>query len=72
MCPRGSCSCLDSLISLVLIYAVLMVVEVFLIARYVRTGVVASMPELVTSDKDDDDTNDPDSHKNDDVLAFAY
>jgi cytochrome d ubiquinol oxidase subunit I len=63
---------LFSLISLVLIYAVLMVVEVFLIARYVRTGVVASMPELVTPDKDDDDTNDPDSHKNDDVLAFAY
>ena len=60
---------LFSLAVLVLIYAVLMVVEVFLISRYVKTGVVAAMPELVSSD-DHDDEDHPTNH--DDVLAFAY
>ncbi|MCT1366648.1 MULTISPECIES: cytochrome ubiquinol oxidase subunit I [Kocuria] len=60
---------LFSLAVLVLIYAVLMVVEVFLISRYVKTGVVAAMPELVSSDDHDDEDH---PTKNDDVLAFAY
>lgn len=62
---------LFSLIALVLVYAALMVVEIRLISKYVKTGVVAALPELVksTEDEDDDDKTD---HKNDDVLAFAY
>ena len=43
-----------------------MVVEVALIAKYVRTGVVAAMPELVEHEDHDDDGS------RDDVLAFAY
>ena len=57
---------LFSLGSLLLLYGVLMVVEVALIAKYVRTGVVAAMPELVEHEDHDDDGS------RDDVLAFAY
>ena len=56
-----------SLAALCLIYLVLMIVEVYLIAKYVRSGVVAAMPELVEDEHDDDDD---DSRR--DVLSFAY
>lgn len=58
---------LFSLISLCAVYGVLMVVEVHLLAKYVRSGVVAAMPELVEQEHDDDP-----SGRSDDVLAFAY
>jgi len=58
---------LFSVITLTLVYAVLMVVEVTLLVKYVRGGVAAAMPEL---DSHDDDADDPD--RRDDVLAFAY
>ncbi|GAA4369680.1 cytochrome ubiquinol oxidase subunit I [Paeniglutamicibacter cryotolerans] len=58
---------LFSLISLTAIYAVLLVVELVLLTRYVRGGVAAGMPEL-------NDPADPggDKHDDSDVLAFAY
>jgi len=56
---------LFSAITLTLVYAALLVVEVFLLVRYVRGGVPSAMPELVQ--KKDDDT-----HDDRDVLAFAY
>ena len=59
---------LFSLAALCLIYLVLMVVEVYLIAKYVRSGVVAAMPELVEDEHDDDD----DDASRRDVLSFAY
>jgi len=58
---------LFSLITLTAVYAVLAVVEVFLLFRYVRGGVPAAMPELEQHDDDDDGQG-----KDDDVLAFAY
>lgn len=58
---------LFSVISLTLVYAVLLVVEVTLLVKYVRGGVAAAMPEL---DPHHDDPDNPD-HR-DDVLAFAY
>lgn len=57
---------LFSLIALTLIYALLLVVEVFLLVRYVRGGVPAAMPELLKDDDDDEDTTSRD------VLSFAY
>lgn len=57
---------LFSLISLGLVYGVLMVVEVYLLAKYVKAGVAAAMPELVEDPHDNDEKNDRD------VLAFAY
>ncbi|GAA2753942.1 cytochrome ubiquinol oxidase subunit I [Amnibacterium kyonggiense] len=54
---------LFSLIGLALVYAVLLVVEVVLLVRYVRGGVAAAMPELRREPAHDED---------DDVLAFAY
>ncbi|MDY3049503.1 MAG: cytochrome ubiquinol oxidase subunit I [Rothia sp. (in: high G+C Gram-positive bacteria)] len=57
---------LFSLISLGLIYGALMVVEVYLLAKYVKAGVVAAMPELV------EDPHQTDQKKDRDVLAFAY
>lgn len=64
-----------SLVVLTSIYAVLLVVEVKLLVKYVRGGVASAMPELAhahdeKSDKNDDGTPGPD--KADDVLAFAY
>jgi len=55
---------LFSLIVLTLIYAVLLVVEVVLLTRYVRGGIGSAMPEL--HDRPDDGQNDTD------VLSFAY
>ena len=43
-----------------------MVVEVYLLAKYVKAGVAAAMPELVEDPHDNDEKNDRD------VLAFAY
>ena len=64
---------LTSLICLCLVYLVLMIVEVWLLAKYVRTGVVAAMPELVRDpEHDDDDADAPAGRRSDDVLAFAY
>ncbi|MGO1182134.1 MAG: cytochrome ubiquinol oxidase subunit I [Micrococcaceae bacterium] len=58
---------LFSLIALTLIYAVLLVVELWLLIRYIRGGVPAGMPELLADETDDDD-----QHHDKDVLAFAY
>lgn len=58
---------LFSLITLGLIYGALMVVEIYLLAKYVKAGVVAAMPELVEDEHASDDQN-----KSNDVLAFAY
>ena len=60
---------LFSVITLTLVYAVILVIELFLMVKYVRGGVAASMPELGHHPDAGDDT-DPD--KRDDVLAFAY
>lgn len=57
---------LFSLIALTAVYAVLAVVEVFFLVRYIRGGVAAAMPEL--EEHDDDEAQGED----DDVLAFAY
>jgi cytochrome d ubiquinol oxidase subunit I len=54
---------LFSLISLGTIYAVLLVVEVVLLVRFVRGGVAAAMPELLAPAA---------TLEGDDVLAFAY
>jgi cytochrome bd ubiquinol oxidase subunit I len=60
---------LFSLISLTLVYGALMVVEVRLLVKYVRGGVVSAMPEL---DDTHDTPDDPTTPNGDDVLAFAY
>jgi cytochrome d ubiquinol oxidase subunit I len=57
---------LFSLCSFTLVYAVLMVVEVRLLVKYIRGGVVSAIPELGEKPKD------PDAPADDDVLAFAY
>lgn len=43
-----------------------MIVEVYLLAKYVKAGVAAAMPELVEDPHSDNSDNDRD------VLAFAY
>jgi cytochrome d ubiquinol oxidase subunit I len=69
---------LTSLVVLTLIYAVLLVVEVKLLVKYVRGGVVSAMPELAHApvDENEDATprdGGPDRPGTaDDVLAFAY
>jgi cytochrome d ubiquinol oxidase subunit I len=69
---------LTSLIVLTSIYAVLLVVEVKLLVKYIRGGVVSAMPELAYAPADDneDATKGPDGPGStkpaDDVLAFAY
>jgi cytochrome d ubiquinol oxidase subunit I len=69
---------LTSLIVLTAIYAVLLVVEVKLLVKYVRGGVVSAMPELVSApvDENEDATPGPGGPGKpgaaDDVLAFAY
>ena len=61
-----------SLIALASVYAVLLVIEVKLLVKYVRGGVASAMPELAAShDEDDDDPTTP-KKRDDDVLAFAY
>ena len=57
-----------SLLTLGLLYGVLMVVEVYLLIKYVKAGVVAAMPELVQSHHEDE-SNDKSKR---DVLEFAY
>jgi cytochrome d ubiquinol oxidase subunit I len=57
-----------SLVSLAAVYGALLVVEVRLLVKFVRGGVVAAMPELDTHDHDPDDS----APAKDDVLAFAY
>jgi cytochrome bd ubiquinol oxidase subunit I len=64
------------------IYAVLLVVEVRLLVKYARGGVVSAMPELAEArgsekkEKKDDDGGTPGAPgqpgDSDDVLAFAY
>ena len=62
-----------SLAVLGLIYAVLLVVEVMLLVRYVRGGVASAMPELAHDDHDDHGQgHDGARGRGDDVLAFAY
>jgi cytochrome d ubiquinol oxidase subunit I len=56
---------LFSLISLGLIYLALLIVEVWLLVKYVRGGVVSAMPELGAP-------TDTDDKAHGDVLAFAY
>jgi cytochrome d ubiquinol oxidase subunit I len=69
----GAGELLFSLILLTTIYAVLLVVEVVLLTRYVKGGVAAGMPEL-TQDEHDDDAGGAgkDGPVDSDVLAFAY
>ena len=61
---------LFSVITLSAVYGVMLVIELYLMVKYVRGGVAASMPELTASGHTDDHDTDPD--KRDDVLAFAY
>jgi cytochrome bd ubiquinol oxidase subunit I len=67
---------LTSLIVLTSVYAALLVVEVKLLVKYIRGGVVSAMPELVhvPADQDKDGTPGPGgtAQPADDVLAFAY
>jgi cytochrome d ubiquinol oxidase subunit I len=58
---------LFSLIALGSVYLVLLVVELSLLVKYVRSGVAGAMPELAPRSDDDD----PEARR-DDVLAFAY
>jgi cytochrome d ubiquinol oxidase subunit I len=67
---------LTSLVVLASIYAVLLVVEVKLLVKYIRGGVASAMPELVHAsvDENEDSTppGGPGKPEGDDVLAFAY
>ncbi|WP_394941312.1 cytochrome ubiquinol oxidase subunit I [Psychromicrobium sp. YIM B11713] len=56
-----------SLIAFAVVYAVLLVVEVILLVKYVRGGVLSAMPELAEKPESDQPKKD-----DDDVLAFAY
>jgi cytochrome d ubiquinol oxidase subunit I len=55
-----------SLITLTSIYAVLLVVEVMLLTKYVRGGVASAIPELAKTDEPDATADESD------VLSFAY
>lgn len=61
-----------SLVALGTVYAVLLVVEVKLLTKYIRGGVVSAMPELDQTKKKHDDEHGPGAEGGDDVLAFAY
>ncbi|MFJ2509184.1 cytochrome ubiquinol oxidase subunit I [Arthrobacter citreus] len=75
---------LFSVISFTVIYLALLVVEVGLLAKYVRGGVPSAMPELLPGNGHDGDGSDgpdgtgdsgdgkPGGRKSDDVLDFAY
>jgi cytochrome d ubiquinol oxidase subunit I len=65
---------LFSVITLTLVYAALMVVEVGLLVTYVRAGVAGAMPGLgaPTYDRNPDDHGPDGAGRRDDVLAFAY
>ena len=56
---------LFSVTAFTLVYAILLVVEVWLLARFVRGGVASAMPEVAAHETAHDDASD-------DVLAFAY
>ncbi len=59
-----------SLVALTTVYAVLLVVEVKLLVKYIRGGVVSAMPELDQTRSTHD--GGPGGKADDDVLAFAY
>jgi len=64
-----------SLVALGLVYLALMIVEVALLARFVRAGIAGVMPERFGTGDDDTDSNTDDADADrarDDVLAFAY
>jgi cytochrome d ubiquinol oxidase subunit I len=69
---------LTSLLVLTAVYAVLLVVEVKLLVKYIRGGVVSAMPELVHVAADENEDATPGQGgtgkpgAGDDVLAFAY
>ncbi len=69
---------LASLLTLAAIYGVLLVVEVKLLVKYIRGGVVSAMPELVSAPVDENEDATPGQGGQgggkpaDDVLAFAY
>lgn len=64
---------LFSLIALTSIYAVLLVVELVLLTRYIRGGVASAMPELESeTHQDSTHSKTHDDNDDDDVLAFAY
>jgi cytochrome d ubiquinol oxidase subunit I len=60
-----------SLVALGSVYAALLVVEVRLLVRYIRGGVVSAMPELAPPGPGHGSDQDDTKH-DDDVLAFAY
>ncbi|MGJ9402388.1 cytochrome ubiquinol oxidase subunit I [Arthrobacter sp. KK5.5] len=62
----GAGELLFSLIALTLVYALLLVVELVMLFRYVRGGVASAMPELDPAEHHDAGRDDGD------VLAFAY
>jgi cytochrome d ubiquinol oxidase subunit I len=66
-----------SLVTLTGVYAVLLVVEVKLLVKYIRGGVVSAMPELAHAPADENEDETPGDQGGpgkpaDDVLAFAY
>ncbi len=61
---------LFSVITLSLVYGVMLVIEGYLMVKYIRGGVAASMPELGAAERSDDDIDS--DERRDDVLAFAY
>ncbi|MEA9983821.1 cytochrome ubiquinol oxidase subunit I [Subtercola sp. RTI3] len=67
---------LFSVITLTVVYAALLVVEVRLLFKYARGGVAAAAPELFEHDHDGDPGagpgHDADGDRSGDVLAFAY
>jgi cytochrome d ubiquinol oxidase subunit I len=67
-----------SLVVLTAVYAALLVVEVKLLVKYIRGGVVSAMPELAHAPVDENEDQTPgkgprgSGKAGDDVLAFAY
>lgn len=61
---------LFSVITLTVVYGIMLAIELFLLVKYIRGGVAASMLELTARRKHGEDTG-PDAGR-DDVLAFAY
>ncbi|MCU1547171.1 MAG: cytochrome bd quinol oxidase subunit 1 apoprotein [Arthrobacter sp.] len=69
---------LASLLVLTAVYALLLVVEVKLLVKYIRGGVASAMPELAHAPVDENEDQTPEEgprgsgKPEDDVLAFAY
>jgi cytochrome d ubiquinol oxidase subunit I len=70
---------LTSLVVLTAVYALLLVVEVKLLVKYIRGGIVSAMPELAHAPADENEDATPGGDGGpgtgkpaDDVLAFAY